>query len=474
MARTASAEKSINTPLQKGLKSTQHERLLTATVDAANGAGYSWTRVKDVIDKAEVSRKTFYEYFAGIDECLLAAVAYTRQRLLAAASAAVENQPPERAAAASVEALVGFASSEPNMARFFMNETLAGPPRALAGRDAGLNEIARIVERAFDQLPDRQPFPDLSVTVMLGTVCRLLASRMRRGERPTRLLEDLLGWIGSYERPPGEHRWRKLTLAPPPPRSPYLPVTTRRAPPPLQPGRPRISKEEVAEIQRQRIMFATAQAVARYGYKSTTNAQIAKLAKLDSRLFNRAFADKQEAFWAIYELGFQELWATSTEAFAAGSSWHEGIWEGLRAVTQTVQRDPTMARVAFVEAFAIGPAASQRVGEYWNRFAPLLWGGRHHIRQRVAPPQLAVEAILSAVCEVICRQAHETRAPETARLLPHLSYLCLTPFMGPDEATQFIDAKQRAAAERRGDDERKKPGQATPSSTSRARPSSDD
>jgi AcrR family transcriptional regulator len=474
MARRPSAKTSINTPLQKGRKDTQLDRLLTAMVDATNDAGYAEARVEDVIDRAEVSRKTFYEYFAGIEDCFLAGVAYTQRRLLARVGAAVAEQPPERAAAASVQALVGFASSEPAMARFFMKETLAGPPQALDNRDAGLDEIARVVERAFEQLPDRQPIPDLPVNVMLGAVCRLLASHMCGPARfPAAMLEDLLGWVESYERAAGEHRWRTLTRVAPPPLSPYLPATTMRAPARLPPGRPRISKEEVAENQRLRIMFATARAVARYGYKSTTIRQIAKLAELDDRLFKRFFADKEAAFAAIYELGFQELWAISADAFFAGSSWPEGIWEGLRAATQSVQRDPTMACAGFVEAYAVGPGAIQRIDEYCNRFAPFVWAGRLDARQGVVPPRLAVEAIMKAVAEVIYRQAHRTRSPQTARLLSNLSYLCLAPFIGPDEATRFIDAKLLAPGNRRTGNGRNQRDRATPGSRSSTRPDSD-
>ena len=103
----------------------------------------------------------------------------------------------------------------------------------------------------------------------------------------------------------------QLKPLPPLVRSPYLPPTTLRAPPPLGPGRPRLSEEEVAENHRQRIMFATSQIVQERGYTAATISEITRLAGVDGRAFYRLFADKQEAFGSIHELGFQYLMAAT-------------------------------------------------------------------------------------------------------------------------------------------------------------------
>src|ERR1017187_3874974 len=130
MARRAAPTPPINTPSQKGRKSTQRQRLLAGMVAAANRDGYAGANVSAVIAAAGVSRPTFYDYFAEKDDCFVAAVADAQGRLLADVRAGVEGGPPERAAAGTVEALVAFAVSEPAMARFLMKEALAGGRRA--------------------------------------------------------------------------------------------------------------------------------------------------------------------------------------------------------------------------------------------------------------------------------------------------------------------------------------------------------
>jgi AcrR family transcriptional regulator len=462
MARRSAPIQLINAPLQKGRKSTQRERLLAGMVAAANRDGYGRANVSEVIAAAGVSRPTFYDYFVDKDDCFLAAVADVHEWLLAEVAGAVENEAPEHAAAVTIEVLVAFAGSQPAKARFLMKESLAGGPRALDARDRGIVEVAQIIEGAFERVPAGQAIPDLPLGMMVGAVCRLLASRLRRGERAlSGLLEDLLGWIESYEQPAGEHRWRTLTptLAPSP--SPLPPGTTLRAPMALPPGRPRISEEAVAENRRKRLLFATGKVVQEHGYTAATIAQITKLAGVDGRAFYGLFEDKQEAFSAVHELGFQYLMAISAGAFFAGASWPERMWEALRATTEDLQRNPTVAHVGFVEAYAVGPGAIQRVEDSRIAFTIFLQEGYRHEPQRTpAPTRVALEAIVTTVFEIIYHQTRESATPEMAGLLPHLIYLCLAPFMGPAEANRFIDHQLSAGREPQANRGGAQPGRA--------------
>src|ERR1017187_1086299 len=108
MARRSARTGPVNAMVQKGRKSTQRQRLLAAMVAAANRDGYAGANVSEVIAAAGVSRPTFYDYFTDRDDCFVAAVADAQGRLLADVCAAVEDGPPERAAAGTVEALVAF------------------------------------------------------------------------------------------------------------------------------------------------------------------------------------------------------------------------------------------------------------------------------------------------------------------------------------------------------------------------------
>ncbi len=442
MAPRSASKQPINTQLQRGRKSTQRERLLAGMIAAANQSGYAGASVSEVIGRAGVSRPTFYDYFADRDECFVAGVTDVQQRLLGEVREAVRSRAPADALEATIEALVGFAIAEPAMARFLTKETLAGETGALDARDRGTAEIAQIVEQAFARVGPEQALPDLPLPIAIGAIQRLLASRLRRRERElSGTLEDLLDWARSYERPVREHRWRTLSPASGIAPSPFLPAMPLRAPAPLPPGRPRISEEAVAENHRLRIMFATSQVVAERGYTAATIAEITKLAGVDARAFYRLFTDKQDAFSATYEHGFQQTMAVVARAYFAGEDWPERMWEALRAATQGLQGNPTAAHVGFVAAYAVGPGAIQRVEDSRLAFTIFLQEGYRHQQTSNHPPPLALEAIVASLFEILYHEARSSATHKPAGLLPHLMHLCLTPYIGAEQSDRFIDRK---------------------------------
>jgi AcrR family transcriptional regulator len=439
MSRGRSSGEPINTPLQKGRKATQRERLLRGMIRAANRDGYAGANVSAVIAEAQVSRPTFYDYFEDRDDCFIAALIDVREAMLGELRDALDAAAPQRALAAAIEATVGFAGSQPARARFLMKEALAGEARALDERDRGIRETARLVEDAFARVPADALIPDFPVAEVLGGIQRLLASRLRRGEAGfDRLRGELERWLDSHARPASAHRWRALTPKPPPDRSTFLLPGALRAPAPLAPGRPRISAEEVAENHRQRIMFATSQVVQELGYHAATVAEIARRAGLDGRVFYGLFADKEEAFSAVHELGFRYLMEVVAGAYFAPSAWPERIWEALRATTQLVDENATFGHVAFVDAYAVGPSAIQRVEDSHAAFKIFLEEG---YRASGAASAVTGEAVVATVFELLYRQVRKSREPRTATLLSGIVYLCLAPFIGPEAADEFVAGK---------------------------------
>jgi AcrR family transcriptional regulator len=437
------ADAFMNTTSQKGRKGTQRDRLLAGMITAANRGGYARANVTAVIGEAGVSRPTFYDYFADKDDCFLAALADVQERLLAKVREAVEDERREHAMNATVRALVAFASSQPAMAQFLTNEPMAGGPAALDARDLGIAAIEQIIECRYGRLDAAALVPDFSSRMLLGGVYRLLASRLRRGEpNLSGLLEDLLGWIEHYEWPSGDCRWRAMRAGHAPPPSPFVPDIPLRAPEPLPPGRPRISAEEVAENQRQRIMFAAARLAEDKGYAATTVGEITSTAGVDGRVFYSMFADKHDAFMAVHEFGFRQVMDVTAGAFFAGATWRERNWEAGRAFTQFLERNPMIGHVGFVEAYAVGPGATQRLEDSQTAFAMLLQEGYQYVQQDATrPSRVVLEAIIATIFETVYNRARGSGKPRLSGLLPHLSFLALAPFVGPVEANAFIDYK---------------------------------
>src|SRR5258707_2850574 len=72
---------------------SQRGRMLEAMALAVAEKGYAATAVADVIARAGVSRKTFYEHFANREACFLAAYDAGVEALLAAIDEAIAAAP---------------------------------------------------------------------------------------------------------------------------------------------------------------------------------------------------------------------------------------------------------------------------------------------------------------------------------------------------------------------------------------------
>jgi AcrR family transcriptional regulator len=429
--------------------SSQRDRILAAIVTAAGCEGYAAVTVGQIIALACVSRSTFYEYFPDKEDCFLTALAPIRRRLLVDVAHAVQHEPPERATAAAVAALVSFASSYPRSARLFMSELLAGGVRARDAHDVGIAEMAELIDAARGQVPSEVAVPDLASRLLLGAVCRLLACRMARGEPVlSDLCGELLAWIESYSQPAGEHRWGTLQPAFTPGRSPFLPHSPLRAPAAPAFPRARIPEDALAEYQSLRIMFATAEIVQRDGYCAATVAEITRRAGVDGRAFYRSFAGKQEAFAAATELLFRHVMAAAAAAFVTGESWPHRVWEAARAITQCVEQNPTLAQVSLIESHAVGSVAVQRAADLACAFTIFLQEGYRHESRHGCPSTLALEAIATTVFELGYQQARRENANvKLSGLSAHVAFIALAPFIGAAEANAFLDHGTRSHAE---------------------------
>ena len=417
-------------------------------VDVAVREGYARASIAQVIAAAGVSRPTFYEYFTDKDDCFLAALAGVQQRLRLKVTRAVRAAPAAQAVRVTVETLISFAGSERETAQFLTNEPLAGGSRTLDARDRGISEIAQIIERAQKTLQPDTATPDVSPRLLLGTIHRLLARRLREGEGDMAgVSEGLLEWIKSYEQPTGEHRWCALQPIAPPAPWRVLPETLLREPVALPRGRQRNSKE-VAENQRRRILFAAAAVAQEKGYTATTIADITARAGVERRAFNVLFADKREAFLAVIALGFQRIMAVAAGAFVAGAAWPDRIWEAGRAFTEFLQGNPALAHIGFVEPYAIGREAAQRVEHGFTAFTVFLEEGLRHAPQAAgASNPLTLQAIATSVFETGYHESRRDRSREISRLLPHVAFLLLAPFIGAAEANRFIEGKLAGQSE---------------------------
>jgi AcrR family transcriptional regulator len=143
---------------------SQRERMLVAMAEACATKGYANVAVADVIERARVSRRSFYEQFSNKEDCFLAAydagVAGLLEEIAAAEEAARASGADGRgggllaAARAGTETYLQLLADNPAFARTFLIEVLGAGPEALARRDAVHQKFAERLEEGFAAVRD--------------------------------------------------------------------------------------------------------------------------------------------------------------------------------------------------------------------------------------------------------------------------------------------------------------------------------
>jgi AcrR family transcriptional regulator len=428
-------------------RSTQRERLIAGMITACSRHGYQGANVSRTIAIAGVSRPTFYEYFADKHDCFLATHDELARFLVWEVERAVSAVEPGQAVQASIRRFVELSQEYPDRADLLTNETMAGSRAALDAHDRMMAQMAEVVELARAKASPKTLTPDLPIQMVFGAGRWLLAPALRHGEHNlSALADDLASWVDSYMTPSAEHRWRTLDPGPALPPSPHATEISLGLPPAIPPGRPRLSRADVARNQRERILYATAKIAASKGYGATKIADITAGAGIDRRVFYRHFRDKQQAFLAIHEVAVHHVMALAANAFFSATSWPDRVWEAIRATTQFEATHPIITHIGHVESHAVGAPAIQRIDDSRAAFTIFLQEGSRLTSEPL--PRTALEAIAGAVFEIGYRQVRRDQSERISRLTPHATYLVLAPFMGPAAANEFIDQKlEEAAAE---------------------------
>jgi AcrR family transcriptional regulator len=145
------------------VEASQRTRLLEAVGRAVAERGYAAATIDDVVRRAGVSKKTFYEHFADKEDCFLAAYEAASEELLERVreAHAIHDDWLERTRA-GVRAYLRWLAAEPALARVFLIEVAAAGPRALERREALRDRYAELIR---ERRPSDLPFEILHAVV---------------------------------------------------------------------------------------------------------------------------------------------------------------------------------------------------------------------------------------------------------------------------------------------------------------------
>jgi AcrR family transcriptional regulator len=204
-----------------------------------------------------------------------------------------------------------------------------------------------------------------------------------------------------------------------------------------------LSREAVAQSQRERALEAMVEAVAERGYAETRVVDVIQRAGVSRKTFYELFTDKEDCFLAAYDEVAARLYAVTEEAFekAAGDPWAERITAGIRALVEELAADPATARFAVIEVLAAGPRALVRRDAAIRQFTGFIDAGRSESSLEL--PGLTSTAIVGGIFELLYSEILHGATSQLPARVPEIVYWITQPFLGPKRAAKV---RERAAA----------------------------
>jgi AcrR family transcriptional regulator len=202
---------------------------------------------------------------------------------------------------------------------------------------------------------------------------------------------------------------------------------------PLPGGHHGLSREQVAESQRERLLAALAHVVAARGYKGATITEIVKAASVSSKAFYENFESKEECFLAAFDAVMAHLKELVSVAVAPCPDWPQQLIAALRALLDFFEAEPDLARLCLVEPVTATPAIAARFREEVIACIPYLKLGRAESAEAASLPESTEDSLLGGLVVLSSRSILAGDGPLPG-LLPDLVEFVLAPYLGPERA----------------------------------------
>jgi AcrR family transcriptional regulator len=463
MAETTKRTKSRGRGLPRGpqalpreeVAADQRERLYEATIKAISENGFVATTISDLVKRAGVSRRSFYEHFENKEECLLATYDALVGRVTERIATAFK---PEDDWTEQIEqivrALFEASSDRPDAARLVSVEMGAAGPVGIERWARDAEQLAAFFTAVFDQAPGEGSVPAPVARAIVGALRAILYARVRQS-RSSRALKselqkltpDIVAWIVAFYPTPASlparvrpRRQGHLQGG----RAPgSLSPSPRWAPRGLPRGEHNLPRGFVAHNQRERIFDAVANLTAAKGYPALSLEEIVAEAAISLQTFYEHFENKEEAFLATFEMGHAKAMAAVNRSLDLKLSWARNVRLGATALLEFLASEPSIARLACVDILIAYPHFTSRVNEANFSYIELLdlglGPGENYPNM---PPPVMREACVGGVFELLHDYILHGRTQRVTELVDYMMYILITPFAGSEIAALAVSETQ--------------------------------
>jgi AcrR family transcriptional regulator len=410
----------------------QLARIHEATIQLVAERGYGALKVREIVGRAEVSTRAFYEHFSSKEDCFLQTYELISRRAARRIIAAQAGEPDWRKRPRLV--FGEFArqlEGRPAESRLALIEVyLAGEAATAKALRAERNFESVLVE-ALARAPKGVVVPPLVMQGMVAGVTTVSRKRVLAGKTTGLANEggELLEWAMCHPHPAAaelvhldrEAVWRDTTLEPPSP-------TTKAA------------ETWPAKGDRALILQAVTDLAAAKGYAGLTASRVRSAAGVSRHKFEAHFEGLEDCYLAALEQRAGEAMAQAARAQTAAASRAGATYRAIAALCDHLVEDAFLARVCLADEFPPTAEGARSRSRLIKASAELLAHGSLSVSDS---DHLRTEATTGAVWSLFFHHVLGGRA--LRRQIPAtLAYLALASAIGARATVEAIRAEQGA------------------------------
>jgi AcrR family transcriptional regulator len=162
----------------------QRRRIFEATAELVAEQGYQETTIEQIVRRAKVGYKTFYNHYPDKEAAFLGLIDAATERTVARVESAYKREEgpwPDRIGAA-LGTLFEDVAANPAVARAVLVEANAAGPAAAARHEAGLKRLAPLIAPGRELNPRGSTLPESLEETLAGGIVWVLGQRLMAGE----------------------------------------------------------------------------------------------------------------------------------------------------------------------------------------------------------------------------------------------------------------------------------------------------
>jgi AcrR family transcriptional regulator len=183
----------------------------------------------------------------------------------------------------------------------------------------------------------------------------------------------------------------------------------------LRPGSGSLSRDEVDDIQRARVVSAMVEVAAEAGYIGAAVAPVVARAGVSRRTFYELFDGREDCFLAAFGWGVAQARSVVLEAYSAQRPWRDRVRHALAALLAFLDSEPELARVCVIEALGAGKLVLGRRARVLDDLIDALGASAPQASRPGQPLLLTAEGIVGGAFSVVHGRLLEQGAPASAR-----------------------------------------------------------